>query len=219
VFLGSVQVAHALCISKIQYGENGEVISAKDGEGEEITGELLEAVKKAYANDEKGGFSGSGTIETLRRAIVDILLVDPSRSRDAGDGTRVGSGMCTIDHGCHSPYSYLNNIDAVRANQNKMKVNAATQAVAIGKRATALSTEAEREVAALGQQIQSQDDVVGMLKGVAALQAQHLQKTSVVTAMRAKLMEMNAIDDIIEGDIFAKTIPAEETTSEDSEEK
>jgi hypothetical protein len=40
-----------------------------------------------------------------------------------------------------------------------------------------------------------------MLKDVAALQAQHLQKINEITALRAKLLELNSIESIISGGV------------------
>jgi len=84
--------------------------------------------------------------------------------------------------------------------------------VAVGRRAVALATEAKDDVEGRSKEVQERDDMLRMLKGIAKLQAQHLQKTSAITAMRAKIMELNAIDDIISGDIYTKTVSSKNTT-------
>ena len=134
----------------------------------------------------------SKAFEGLRETIVEIMLVKPDQ--DIG-GSR----------GSDEKYKFLNNIDSVRENQNKIRINAGSRAVAVGQRAVALAMESTKDVEELSQEVKERDDMLRMLKGIAKLQAQHLQKTSAITAMRAKIMELNAIDNIIAGDIYAQT--------------
>ena len=143
------------------------------------------------------GCPGAKAIEELRKTIVEIMLVNPNQQK-AG-----GSKKGTEDE------KYLNNIDSVRENQNKIRINAGSRAVALGKRAVALATESTEDVEGRSREVKERDDMLRMLKGIAKLQAQHLQKTSAITAMRAKIMELNAIDDIIAGDIYTRTVTSE----------
>ena len=148
--------------------------------------------------DEQGRMSisscpGAQSIEKLRKKIVEMMLVNPQM----GKGGSMGSDK---------QYQYLNNVDSVRENQNKIRINAGSRAVALGQRAVALATESTDDVEGRTKEVQERDDMLRMLKGIAKLQAQHLQKTSAITAMRAKIMELNAIDNIITGDIYTKTV-------------
>ena len=188
---------------------NGEIVSVKH-DGKELEGALRErALSKFYEVQGKYGKSTDGTqtwsggdyfgksdgygtgsdggdMEKLRQEIIKVMLVRPN----------------TVA-GKEEKFDFQNNINSVRENQNKIQVNAATRAVAMGKRAVALATKSgEEDIASLGKVIEQNDDVLNMLKGVAKLQAQHLQKTNEITALRAKLVELNSIDNIIAGDVY-----------------
>ncbi|MBQ7413631.1 MAG: hypothetical protein IJV07_05120 [Alphaproteobacteria bacterium] len=189
---------------------NGEIVSVKH-DGKELEGSLRErALRKFYEVQEKygkptdgtqtwnggdyfgksdGGYgtgSGGTDMEKLRQEIIKVMLV----KRDTVAGKE-------------QEYDFQNNINSVRENQNKIQVNAATRAVAMGKRAVALATKSGKEdIDAMGKVIEQNDDVLNMLKGVAKLQAQHLQKTNEITALRAKIVELNSIDNIIAGDVY-----------------
>ena len=161
--------------------------------------------KYKIETDDEGRMSvsscpGSKSIEELRKTILEIMLVDPKTGKGGSKGSE-------------KKYQYLNNIDSVRENQNKIRINAAARSVAVGKRAVALATGATEDVEGRTKEIQERDDMLRMLKGIAKLQAQHLQKTSAITAMRAKIMELNAIDNIISGDVYTRTVSSEEDTS------
>ena len=139
------------------------------------------------------GCPGAKAIEDLRKQIVEMMLVNPDQEIGGSKGDS-------------EKYKYLNNINSVRENQNKIRINAGSRAVGLGKRAVALATEATEDVEGRSREIQERDDMLRMLKGIAKLQAQHLQKTNAITAMRAKIMELNAIDNIIAGDVYTKTV-------------
>lgn len=143
---------------------------------------------------------GSKSIEELRQTIIEIMLVNPQTGKGGSKGSE-------------EKYQYLNNIDSVRENQNKIRINAAARSVAVGKRAVALATGVTDDVEGRTKEVQKRDDMLRMLKGIAKLQAQHLQKTSAITAMRAKIMELNAIDNIIAGDVYAKTVSSKTDSS------
>ena len=73
---------------------------------------------------------------------------------------------------------YINNINSVRENHNKMKLNAVTRSIALGKRAVALALKSGEDIDALREEIETNNDMIYLLKGIAKLQAQHLQKTN-----------------------------------------
>lgn len=125
-----------------------------------------------------------GNPEALRQEIIKIMLVNPKT---------------TVKQGGKD--AYLDNINSVRENQNKIKLNAATRAIALGRRAVALATQSGEDVNKSREAIESNDDVLNMLKDIAKLQAQHLQKINEITAMRAKMLELNSIESIMAGDV------------------
>ena len=143
---------------------------------------------------------GSKSIEELRKTILEIMLVNPKTGKGGSKGN-------------DEKHQYLNNIDSVRENQNKIRINAAARSVAVGQRAVALATGVTDDVEGRTKEIQKRDDMLRMLKGIAKLQAQHLQKTNAITAMRAKIMELNAIDNIIDGDVYTQTVSSDADTS------
>ena len=137
-----------------------------------------------------GEGDSSGKTPTLTTTVRSITTVDPNKSKGAGD--------CKDGKSC----SYLNNEDSAMENRNKLRLNAAAQGISLGQHAVALATESGKDVDALRKEIENRDDVLRMLKGIAKLQAQHLQKTNAITAMRAKLTELSAVDNIASGDIY-----------------
>jgi hypothetical protein len=139
---------------------------------------------------ENGEGDGSGKAHTLAATVRSITVVDPNRSKGAGD--------CKDGKSC----SYLNNEDSAMENRNKLRLNAAAQGIVLGQQAVALATESGKDVDDLRKEIEYRDDVLRMLKGIAKLQAQHLQKTNAITAMRAKLVELSAIGNIASGSIY-----------------
>jgi hypothetical protein len=96
---------------------------------------------------------------------------------------------------------YVDNINSVRENQAKMKLNAVTRAIALGQRSVALALNSGEDVDGMRSEIETSNDMINLLKGIAKLQAQHLQKINQITAIRSKLLELNSIDTIISGDI------------------
>ena len=127
--------------------------------------------------------SEAASLKNSHAAVMATMQVDPTSSTS-------------------SEYDYANNTDSVRDNQNTIKLNAASRAVALGQRAVALATESGKDVEDLKKEIENRDDVLMMLKGIAKIQAQDLQKINAITAMRAKIMELNAIDNMIANDIY-----------------
>ena len=136
-------------------------------------------------------FKVPGRVGDYTEGINDITLVDPSRKKgESSSKSKKNLG-------------YLNNEDSVIENRNKMRLNAASQAIALGQHAVSLAADAgEKDIEPMRKEIENRDDILRMLKGIAKLQAQHLQKTNAITAMRARLAELSAIDDIISGDIY-----------------
>lgn len=130
-------------------------------------------------------FKSSDRTEKVTEKIEETTLVDPSKAKGVAD------------------LSYLNNEDSVVENRNKMRLNTASQAIALGQHAVALAVDAEeKDIEPLRKEIEYRDDMLRMLKGIAKLQAQHLQKINAITAMRAKMVELTAMNNIISGDIY-----------------
>ena len=142
------------------------------------------ALQKVYGDNKD-----SEKMSRLKTGVRNTTMVDPNKSK---------GGSCGDGKNC----SYLNNEDSAMENRNKLRLNAAAQAIALGQHAVALATESGEDVDALRKEIENRDDILRMLKGLAKLQAQHLQKTNAITAMRAKVAELNAIDNIIAGSIY-----------------
>ena len=133
---------------------------------------------QAYAGN------GEGPTEDLRQAIIKMMYV----TTDAQPGTSEGK-------------NYIDNVNSVRENQNKVKLNEATRSIALGRRAVALALESGQDVDERREAIEQNDEVIKMLKEIAKLQAQHLQKINEITALKAKILAMNSIDNIIAGGI------------------
>ena len=144
-------------------------------------------------------YTASKKMSGLTTGVKDMTTVDPDKEK--GKGTN-DSNTTSKSTGGDKKTSYKNNEDSAMENRNKLRLNAAAQAIALGQHAAALATESGKDVDALRVEIENRDDVLRMLKGVAKLQAQHLQKTNAITAMRAKIAELNAIDNIIAGSIY-----------------
>ena len=150
------------------------------------------ALKKVYGDNED-----SKKMSGLQTGVKDLTTVDPEKEKGKGtNDSKTGTEKTS------NSTKYKNNEDSAMENRNKLRLNAAAQAIALGQHAVALATESGEDVDALRKEIENRDDVLRMLKGVAKLQAQHLQKTNAITAMRAKIAELNAIDNIIGGSIY-----------------
>ena len=187
----------------INYDENCNFVSATKG-GKKATGSDLERImdrakQRLAENNGKCGNNGgsmdgneleeggnsSGQVEKVRKEIANMMLV----KSDASEGNQ--------------NKKYQNNINSVRENQNKIKLNAVSRSIALGKRSVALALESGKDIDELRQEIETSNDMISLLKGIAKLQAQHLQKTNQITALRSKLLELNSIDAIIAGDIYS----------------
>jgi len=148
-----------------------------------------------------GDYTQSDKMKGLTANIGDIAYVDQNKSRgqssDGGSGSKSASASSS-----NQGEKYLNNVDSVTENRNKLRLNAASRAIALGQHAVSLATVSGDDVDALREEIESQDDVLRMMKGIAKLQAQHLQKTNAITAMRARLAELQAIENILDGSVY-----------------
>ena len=184
----------------VHYNQNCEVQTITKGGKEPSATDrarILDRVKQKLASN--GGKCGAGgtisgaeaegsgaagaAVEKVRQEIVKMMLL----TSDVGSDTQAKK--------------YINNINSVRENHNKMKLNAVTRSIALGKRAVALALKSGEDIDALREEIETNNDMIYLLKGIAKLQAQHLQKTNQITALRSKLLELNSIDAIIAGDI------------------
>ena len=134
--------------------------------------------------------SQAADVEKTRQEIIKIMKVTPDRITNA------------------SAEVYQDNLNSVRENQNKIQVNAATRAIALGQRAVALSTQSGADIEKMRKDIEETDDMMQLLKNLARLQAQSLQKINEITALRAKMLELNSIENIVSGDVM--------TTDEDA---
>ena len=147
------------------------------------------ATQKTY-----GDYTASDKMNGLVTGIGDVAYTDPNKARGKSSNETTASKS--------SGSGYLNNVDSTTENRNKLRINAASRAFALGQHAVALATVSGDDVDAMQAEIESQDDMLRMLKGIAKLQAQTLQKTNAITAMRAKIAELNAIDSIIHGSVY-----------------
>jgi len=129
--------------------------------------------------------SGEAATEELRQSIIKMLYV----TTDAKPGTS------------EKEKNYIDNINSVRENQNKVKLSEATRSIALGRRAVALALESGKDVDERREAIEQNDEVIKMLKEIAKLQAQHLQKINEITALKAKILAMNSIENIIAGGV------------------
>lgn len=187
----------------ITYDQDCNVVSATKG-GKKATGSDLERImdrakQRLSENNGKCGNDGgsmdgnsleegggsSAQVEKVRKEIANMMLV----TSEVAEGSQ--------------SKKYQNNINSVRENQNKIKLNAISRSIALGKRSVALALESGKDIDALRQEIETSNDMISLLKGIAKLQAQHLQKTNQITALRSKLLELNSIDAIIAGDIYS----------------
>jgi len=143
-----------------------------------------------------GDYTESDKMKGVTTNICDVCYVDQNKARgQSSDGNASSSSG-------NKEQSYLNNVDSVTENRNKLRLNAAVRAIALGQHAVALATVSGDDVKAMKEEIESRDDILRMLKGIAKLQAQHLQKTNAITAMRAKIAELNAIEYIMAGSVY-----------------
>lgn len=126
-------------------------------------------------------------LSALQQEAISILLATPDVITDS-----------------NADQTYRNNVNSARENQNKVQMNAATRAVALGERAVALATQGSKGVEQARKDIENQKDILNMLKQIAKLQAQSLQKTNQITALRVKMVELNAMDSVITGDVITK---------------
>ena len=129
---------------------------------------------------------GDGNLEKIRQEVVKIMYITPDADPNAETGNISG---------------YEDNLNSVRENQKKIQLQSASRGIALGKRAVALATQSGKDVDAVRENIEGSDDIVNMLKGIATLQAQTLQKTNEITSLRAKILELDSIDSIVRGDI------------------
>jgi len=145
---------------------------------------------QAYAGN------GEAPTEELRQSIIKMLYV----TTDAKPGTS-------------DEKNYIDNINSVRENQNKVKLSEATRSIAVGRRAVALALESGKDVDERREAIEQNDEVMKMLKEVAKLQAQHLQKINEITALKAKILAMNSIENIIAGGVSTTDENAKKNSS------
>ena len=94
-------------------------------------------------------------------------------------------------------------------NQNKIKASAVARSIALGKRAVALGTAASEDSKNLQEELRKQNNIVDFLRMMAILSAQTMQKTNEITALRAKMVELNAIDTIQSGDVMTVQKPVD----------
>ena len=174
-----------------------------DDDWDDVPGDL--SGKDSTTQKLYGDFTTSDRMKGLTTSIGDTAYVDTNNARGQSS-----NGTTTSKSGQNQ--GYLNNLDSVMENRNKLRLNAASRAIALGQHAVALATDSGDDVNALQAEIETQDDMLRMLKGIAKLQAQTLQKTNAITAMRAKIAELNAIDHVIHGSIYT-TQPASSKNS------
>ena len=142
--------------------------------------------------------SGNGAdneqkISALQKEITKIMLVQPDTTANT------------------NAQAFEDNVNAVQDNQNKMMLNTASRAVAMGERAIALATlSGEEDLKQMKERIEKSEDMMTLLDGIATLQAQHLQKINAITSLRSKLLELNALNGIMSGDVFTATKDKEE---------
>ena len=149
-----------------------------------VHGALAETESSGDTTTSTGSTSAEATsAEELRQEIIKLMLVNPK--------TKINS----------NEKKFEDNINSVRENQNKIKLNAVTRSIAVGRRAVALGIKSGEDVDERRKAIESKDDVLSMLKDIAKLQAQHLQKINEITSLRAKIVELNSIESILSGGV------------------
>ena len=165
--------------------------------------------KEASTQKIYGDYTESDKMKGVKTNICDVCYVDQNKARgkSSDGGTSSSSG--------DNEQSYLNNLDSTTENRNKLRLNAAVRAIALGQHAVALATASGKDVDEMKEEIESRDDILRMLKGIAKLQAQNLQKTNAITAMRAKIAELNAIESITAGNIYT-TNPSSSSSNSSS---
>ena len=132
---------------------------------------------------------GSGQVEKIREEIVKIMLV--KADTDVAAGAEKNS-------------QFENNVNSVKENRNKMKLSAVTRAIALGQRAVALATQSgTADIDKMTKMIEEKKDVMNTMRAIAKLQAQHLQKHNEITALRAKILELDSIEHIVAGSIYS----------------
>ena len=80
-----------------------------------------------------------------------LLTADPNQKKGVNP---MQSESKTGASGKSKDYNYMNNEDSVLENRNKMRLNAASQAIALGQHAVALATESGKDVDALRKEIE-----------------------------------------------------------------
>lgn len=134
--------------------------------------------------DGTGSISGMGYMDELEDEISKIMYINPETVTNA------------------SEKEYQDNLNSVHENRNKIQFNAATRAIALGQRATALSTQSGKDITTLKTEVEKTDNMLALLKKIAQLEGQSLSKTNEITSMRAKLLELSSIESIISSDVI-----------------
>lgn len=159
------------------------------------------AITPAYATEkdpaEKVSLGALATGPDKHTAAIQADIVDLMLAKK--DSVIGGTGEAT----------YKDNLNSTRENQNKIKASAVARSIALGKRAVALGTAASEDSKNLQEELRKQNNIVDFLRMMAVLSAQTMQKTNEITALRAKMVELNAIDTIQSGDVMTVQKPVD----------
>lgn len=89
-------------------------------------------------------------------------------------------------------------IEMVRKNQNDMQINSNSNGIGGGQRASALVTQnGAKEFEQLSDGASSAEDIMNLLKQIALVRVQALQKNTAITSLKSQIAEQDAIDSVI----------------------
>ncbi len=94
-------------------------------------------------------------------------------------------------------------IQMVRKNQNDIQVNSNSNGIGSAQKASALVTyENLKDLENLSDNASSADDIMNLLKQIALVKVQALQRNTVITSLKAQIAEQDAVDAEIVGGVL-----------------
>ncbi len=159
--------------------------------GGQATGSALGGIKEGIEGGSALAASGvaavSDKVSEVEEGIASLVLAGMKKTTDAAAGVILGTPA---------------DVNEVRANQNQLQINALSSGIGNGLKSSALVGASGEELAERSDKIEMSSDIFNMLKEIAGLSAQSLQKNNAITAMKAQLLEMGALDNIVSGGVL-----------------
>lgn len=153
----------------------------------DVAGGVKDAVEGGSSLAASGVAAVGNKVSEVEQGIASLVLAGMKKATDAGAELILGTPA---------------DINEVRENQNQLQINALSSGIGSGLKSSALVGASGEELAERSDKIEMSSDIFNMLKEIAGLSAQSLQKNNAITALKAQLLEMGALDNITAGGVL-----------------